>query len=667
MFLKHLHLALLFGAVAKAETATSGNVSLTNSPTSHMPTTSSSNISTSTLTTTGVITTESTTRATMTVTPTNPAGETTTRNPTHPPSAPTTGAAASPTTPEANRPASSETTKTTTAPASSSNTTTSAPVTTSTPPINTSTTTAPINTSATTAPINISATTAPINISATTAPINISATTAPINTSATTAVNSTDTSEAPASTATPSSSTINTNTTLPTGLPPSPPSSSSTSSSLPPITSPGSSTIPPTGVTTSLSPSAPTPGVTSHATGTITTTDTSPDSTTLTPNPATATADRDATTVVTEGSASTAAPPTLGPAIECPSVPCPTQSVCLGGACQCLSGSYMKNKRCEPAQVFPGRLHFSSLTFDERMSDRSSDVFRRTAAQISAALQKVLGNEEGYIRSDVVQLQSGSVLATVNNIFEDSPATQESVDRLITAATIASSGFLNNASYEGANLCEVEPLPCDASTTTCTSVTGRAACSCRDGYVSTVYVSTSCKACPSGQRAVGDACQQCPFGYAGFNCSDSALLAVVVISCVLGGALLVVVLAVLVYYAWRRCSCRMPSYSTSPYSDDLNKSWPVSVMPIPRASTNWDAATSIELTEGGNVNVLEEKRHQSNGSGSQLKHKGWKKSGSYDLDPENMQTFKGKNSSRYSYLVQGHENPYFLPGDEKRN
>lgn len=41
--------------------------------------------------------------------------------------------------------------------------------------------------------------------------------------------------------------------------------------------------------------------------------------------------------------------------------------------------------------------------------------------------------------------------------------------------------------------------------------------------------------------------------------------------------------------------------------------------------------------------------------------------GSYDLNPEEMMTFKGKNTSRYSYLVQGHENPYFLPGDEKKN
>lgn len=41
--------------------------------------------------------------------------------------------------------------------------------------------------------------------------------------------------------------------------------------------------------------------------------------------------------------------------------------------------------------------------------------------------------------------------------------------------------------------------------------------------------------------------------------------------------------------------------------------------------------------------------------------------GSYDLNPDGMKTFTGKNPSRYSYLVQGHENPYFLPGDENKS
>lgn len=39
--------------------------------------------------------------------------------------------------------------------------------------------------------------------------------------------------------------------------------------------------------------------------------------------------------------------------------------------------------------------------------------------------------------------------------------------------------------------------------------------------------------------------------------------------------------------------------------------------------------------------------------------------GSYDLNAEGMRTFKDPNPTRYSYLV-GHENPYFIQGEEKR-
>lgn len=38
-------------------------------------------------------------------------------------------------------------------------------------------------------------------------------------------------------------------------------------------------------------------------------------------------------------------------------------------------------------------------------------------------------------------------------------------------------------------------------------------------------------------------------------------------------------------------------------------------------------------------------------------------SGSYNVTPTPMKTFTGKNRSRYNYLVQGHENPYYVPDE----
>ncbi|XP_037333393.2 mucin-13 isoform X2 [Pungitius pungitius] len=358
------------------------------------------------------------------------------------------------------------------------------------------------------------------------------------------------------------------------------------------------------------------------------------------------------TDTTTNNPTTTAAP--IPPVIVCPAVPCPLESVCLNGTCQCLSGSFLVNGRCAPAQVFPGQLHLISLAYDINMSNRSSKAFQQTANLISESLRAVLKKQRGYKQSEVVRLEPGSVQATVNNIFEDTDVTEESVNQVIDEAIAKqTNGLLKNASYTNTNLCAQEPLPCDVSSTMCTNSNGKAVCFCKEGYISILYSNTSCRACPSGQRGVENVCQPCPFGYSGFNCNDSALLAVVVISCVLGGVLLIV-LALLIYGSCnRQCSKSKPDYSCSPYSGDLNQPWPTGVTPIPRASTNLDAVPQIEMLEGTRVLV---DKNPTNGM-----------SGSYDLHPEGMHTFKGKTPSRYSYLVQGHENPYFLPGDDKNN
>nr|XP_040047858.1 protein HEG isoform X1 [Gasterosteus aculeatus aculeatus] len=411
-------------------------------------------------------------------------------------------------------------------------------------------------------------------------------------------------------------------------------------------------------VTTNNSTTTPTSTISTGTTTNSTTSSTAPMTTII---PSTTQQPIDTTT----NKPTTAAPP-IPPVLVCPAIPCPPESVCLNGTCQCLSGSFFVNGRCAPAQVFPGRLHLTSLIFNNNMTDRSSAIFRNTSAQISKSLRAVLKDQPGYKQSDVVRLEPGSVQATVNNIFEDTTITQESITQAIKDAIAnPSNELLSNAEYTNTNLCEQEPLPCDVSSTMCTNSNGNAVCSCKQGYISILYSNTSCRACPSGEGAVGNICQPCAFGYSGFNCNDSALLAVVVVSCVLGGVLLIV-LALLIYGSCN-AGCNKPDYSSSPYSSgDLNQAWPTGITRIPRASANLDAAPHIEMTEGGTARVLVDK-DQSNGMGFQLKMKGWKKTGSYDLNPEGMKTFKGKTPSRYSYLVEGHENPYFLAGDQKKN
>ncbi|XP_068435019.1 mucin-13 [Clinocottus analis] len=470
------------------------------------------------------------------------------------------------------------------------------------------------------------------------------------------------------SSTTPMATTISTGTTItgttqqPTGVTTTNSSTTPTSTTISTGTNTTSITQRPTDVTPNNSSTTPM-ATTTISTGTNTTsitqrpTDVTINNSSTTPTSATTISTGTTVTRTTQRPTDTTAVPPVSPVIVCPTVPCPIESVCLNGTCQCLSGSFLVNGRCAAAQVFPGQLHLTSLTFQKNMSNRASEIFQTTAAQISKALRDALKNQPGYKQSDVVQLEPGSVRATVNNIFENTTATQESVAQAITEAiTNPANDLFANATFTGTNLCTQQPLPCDVSTTMCTNAKGQAVCSCKEGYISILYSNTSCRMCPSGQRAERDVCQPCAFGYAGFNCNDSALLAVVIVSCVLG-ALLIIVLALLAYCYWSGCARSKTDYSSSPYSSgDLNQPWPTGVTPIPRATTNREAASPIEMSEGSGTRTPVEKTHQTNGS-----------TGSYDLSPEGMNTFKGKNPSRYSYLVQGHENPYFLPGDGKDN
>ncbi|XP_055008892.1 protein HEG homolog 1 isoform X3 [Boleophthalmus pectinirostris] len=406
--------------------------------------------------------------------------------------------------------------------------------------------------------------------------------------------------------------------------------------------------------------------ISSVASSTVVTTNSTSTRTTITPATETTVTTGTTTQSTTGGSTGT----TAAPAIFCPGKPCPAESVCLNGTCACISGRYLNNGQCVKAQVVPGLLRVTKLTFSNEMSNRSSNVFQSTAGVISDELFKILKGQKGYIRSDVIKLTPGSVVATVDNIYEDTTVTAADVQKAIDQAINSSNtGLLVAATYNAGDLCQPGVLvPCDLSTTSCGVVNDQPQCTCLRGYVTLnqLYSSnTSCKACPSGQRAVDDTCKPCPFGYAGFNCNDSSLLAVVVISCVLGGVLLLLILALLAYCCWKCCcSSKSVPHFESPYSvSNTNQPWPTDITPIPRATTHWEPGPSIELTEGTSTRTLVEKNNQTNGL---LNPKGWRKTGSYDLESGDMKTFKGKNTSRYSYLVQGHANPYFLPGDESK-
>ncbi|XP_048859170.1 uncharacterized protein si:ch211-198m17.1 isoform X2 [Brienomyrus brachyistius] len=352
--------------------------------------------------------------------------------------------------------------------------------------------------------------------------------------------------------------------------------------------------------------------------------------------------------------------PPVRPGGFCPSNPCPFNSVCLelitSFSCLCLAGSYFSGGRCVQARVFPGTLHVKTLAFQSEMSNRSSQAFQEVAAMISQELGVALMDQPGYVKTIVQELREGSVVASVDNIFKlGSNATKQSTIGAIGAAIqgcAGNCGLLTWAEFKATDLCKQELAPCDLQTTNCVfQDNGTAKCICKEGYIPSLYSNTSCAACLSGERSENGKCVPCSFGYGGFNCHDSYLLAMVVISCVLGSLLLILLLAFISYYL------RSPPKSSynSPYlSDEMSSVWPhQDVTHIPRASSSWDP-TQMEMMETGNAD---------SGLGSKLHGNGAMESCS--VVPEDMRTFKGKNSSRYSYLIQGHQNPYFVADEMK--
>ncbi|KAK6473081.1 protein HEG [Huso huso] len=314
--------------------------------------------------------------------------------------------------------------------------------------------------------------------------------------------------------------------------------------------------------------------------------------------------------------------------------------------CQCIPGYYYESSNgCVQAKTFPGELHLKSINFTESMSDKSSKEFQIISSQIEAELNSILKNEKGYIKSVVLKLAPGSVLARVDNFYDlNSNVTAETISNAIRKQTETCDDtntcklIDKETTYSNENLC-AQHNSCDLSTTTCSYTIGILSCPCKNGYLPSSFSPHVCVACASGYKVENNKCVVCPFGRAGFNCDDSSLLAVVVISCVLGGLLCIVILALLILC----CSLKRSSSYSSPYPPEDFLMWPKQEVPkIPRATTNCEA-TQLEMTENGSTHNLV----------------------AYDNIDE-LKTFRGKNQSRYSYLCHGQENPYFVPDEDKR-
>ncbi|XP_051894635.1 protein HEG-like isoform X2 [Pristis pectinata] len=338
---------------------------------------------------------------------------------------------------------------------------------------------------------------------------------------------------------------------------------------------------------------------------------------------------------------------------QCQSTTCPPGSKCVdlyqSYTCHCPLGQYMLQSNCVTVRSFLGILHLLNVTFTPGMNEVNTKAFLETSTKIEDEMKRFFKNDLYYYKSIVWKLEKGSVMAFVDNIFSSSSnVTEESVNQNIRAGIKDCSNCSmitasDNYTSKAESLCN--PNFCDANTSKCKVNNGIRVCSCLPGYYKFAASDRSCQACPSGLRLQNGACAKCPFGYGGFNCDQSYLLALVVVSCVLGGILLLLLLALM-----GTClRLRSGAYSSSSGSHDYVM-WPKSEMPkIPRATMHWDG-NQLEMQENGSTSSLTD-IHRDGGRTPEKN--------------DDLKTFKGKQQSRYTYLCQGQENPYYV-SDEKK-
>ncbi|XP_051795935.1 mucin-13b [Acanthochromis polyacanthus] len=318
------------------------------------------------------------------------------------------------------------------------------------------------------------------------------------------------------------------------------------------------------------------------------------------------------------------------PPAPCDSSPCGDGATCnnfgpTSFTCSCLAGDTYDDasQTCRKAKVFPGQLTVPEIPYNDRMSDQTSEEFREAAQKITNELERLFSDTQGYIGSRVLEITQGptrntAVVASVENSFQpNSEVTSNNVTSVMTAASNCDGCLLKGSSFTVRNLCDVSA--CDDKTANCTPSDGSFTCKCRDGYISVTFSDRICIACPSGSKATESGCEECSFGYSGFNCEENWQLLLVIIGSVLGGLLLIclILLPVVALKCSKKSSKNRSdadigeayithSSAKSPLVNrnvansqaSLNGSDNGGVPRIPRATTNsaWDSRTNLEMS-----------------------------------------------------------------------
>ncbi|XP_053494999.1 mucin-13b isoform X2 [Ictalurus furcatus] len=312
------------------------------------------------------------------------------------------------------------------------------------------------------------------------------------------------------------------------------------------------------------------------------------------------------TAATPDGSTQTTTTTAPGP---CSSNPCLFDSTCqellTNYTCVCRPGLFYDAKlnSCNLAKTFPSDIRFTKMDYNSNMADKNSEIFQEKANDILNQINTVLTKTEGYLGSVVKSLSKGSVIADVQNFYSpSSQVTEEDVqmellkvpETDVTMKNSCSTGF------------------CEETSTLCKDNNGLAECTCKNGYIKLTATQQACFPCPSGEKAVdSEKCEQCSFGYSGFNCEESYLLILVVIACVLGTLLLGTLIGAIVLYLRSTKETKSPEKNSPNGNLEFNK--PAGIPRIPRANPNggWQP-TNLEMADSGSRNALVTKDHTDN-------------------------------------------------------
>ncbi|XP_063309001.1 protein HEG-like isoform X4 [Pelobates fuscus] len=191
------------------------------------------------------------------------------------------------------------------------------------------------------------------------------------------------------------------------------------------------------------------------------------------------------------------------------------------------------------ARTFPARISLSGLRLNQDLSEEEMLDMKMawTSDRVKTVFHAGLGSIDGYLSTSIQQLDlQGGHMVVLHYFSTLFPVTEQILqDALTQSATLCMeadySCVLSTDSYQGFSLCEFGLCDPPVSTSECQN--GLIFCVCREGYYKSHPWDHSCKACGSGFQWKDGDCLRCPFGFGGFNCEDSFLLAVVVESCVI--------------------------------------------------------------------------------------------------------------------------------------